>query len=51
MLEHNNQTKHPIVLSLSDISFWCYECESYITNFILGQSARFLSKKKFKEED
>jgi hypothetical protein len=30
MLEHYNEFKHPIVLSFSDISAWCYECQAYI---------------------
>lgn len=30
MLDHNKQKGHPIVLSLADLSFWCYECDSYI---------------------
>eukprot|EP00026_Physarum_polycephalum_P008961 Phypoly_transcript_09068.p1 GENE.Phypoly_transcript_09068~~Phypoly_transcript_09068.p1 ORF type:complete len:418 (+),score=44.66 Phypoly_transcript_09068:111-1364(+) len=27
---HNESTKHPIALSFSDLSFWCYTCDSYI---------------------
>lgn len=32
MMLHNEETKHPIALSFSDASFWCYDCESYIIN-------------------
>ena len=51
MLEHNKQTKHPIVLSLSDLSFWCYDCGSYITNQYLGLFTEEFSKIKLKEEN
>jgi uncharacterized UBP type Zn finger protein len=30
MLAHNESTRHPIVCGLTDASFWCYGCESYI---------------------
>ena len=30
MLEHYDEFKHPMVLSFSDISVLCYECEAYI---------------------
>ncbi|EUB57988.1 Histone deacetylase 6 [Echinococcus granulosus] len=32
MLEHYNTTQHSIVLSLADLSAWCYVCNSYIHN-------------------
>jgi Zn-finger in ubiquitin-hydrolases and other protein len=27
---HSEQHGHPLVLSFSDLSVWCYGCESYI---------------------
>lgn len=36
MVEHNKETKHPVAFSFSDGSFWCYECDSYITSVELG---------------
>lgn len=27
---HSEQHTHPLVLSFSDLSVWCYGCESYI---------------------
>lgn len=30
--DHNKETKHPISFSFSDASFWCYECDSYVTS-------------------
>ena len=32
MVKHNEESKHPVALSFSDLSFWCYECDSYITS-------------------
>mmetsp|Transcript_26935 Transcript_26935/g.69256 ORF Transcript_26935/g.69256 Transcript_26935/m.69256 type:complete len:154 (-) Transcript_26935:1514-1975(-) len=29
-LSHFENVKHPIAVSYSDLSVWCYECESYI---------------------
>lgn len=31
-LEHERATQHPLTLSFSDLSVWCYRCESYIDN-------------------
>eukprot|EP01099_Mayorella_cantabrigiensis_P007259 TRINITY_DN6355_c0_g1_i1.p1 TRINITY_DN6355_c0_g1~~TRINITY_DN6355_c0_g1_i1.p1 ORF type:complete len:152 (-),score=39.60 TRINITY_DN6355_c0_g1_i1:155-568(-) len=30
MAEHKNQSGHPIALSFSDLTVWCYDCDSYI---------------------
>eukprot|EP00735_Rhodelphis_limneticus_P002474 TRINITY_DN1335_c0_g1::TRINITY_DN1335_c0_g1_i1::g.19941::m.19941 TRINITY_DN1335_c0_g1::TRINITY_DN1335_c0_g1_i1::g.19941 ORF type:complete len:567 (-),score=87.18,sp/Q9Z2V5/HDAC6_MOUSE/45.45/5e-21,ADP_ribosyl_GH/PF03747.9/1.2e+03,ADP_ribosyl_GH/PF03747.9/9.1e-59,zf-UBP/PF02148.14/9.5e-17,zf-UBP/PF02148.14/3.2e+03 TRINITY_DN1335_c0_g1_i1:73-1773(-) len=30
MVDHNSQTKHAIAVSFSDLSVWCYACDSYI---------------------
>ncbi len=35
MKAHHEETKHPITLSFSDLSFWCYECDSYIKSHVL----------------
>lgn len=32
MLCHHIQTQHPLALSFSDLSVWCYGCEAYIDN-------------------
>jgi histone deacetylase 6 len=34
MLAHNETTKHPLVLSFSDLSVWCYGCDSYVYNSV-----------------
>jgi len=35
MVSHNESSQHPIALSFSDASVWCYSCESYIDAPIL----------------
>eukprot|EP01063_Lacrimia_lanifica_P040488 TRINITY_DN918_c0_g2_i1.p1 TRINITY_DN918_c0_g2~~TRINITY_DN918_c0_g2_i1.p1 ORF type:complete len:702 (+),score=195.46 TRINITY_DN918_c0_g2_i1:129-2234(+) len=30
MLEHHDETGHPIVCGFKDLSFWCYPCETYL---------------------
>ncbi|OMJ72973.1 hypothetical protein SteCoe_28457 [Stentor coeruleus] len=32
MLEHNQNSSHPIALSFTDLSFWCFACDSYIVS-------------------
>ncbi len=33
MVEHNAANPdHVVCLSFSDMSFWCYECDSYVVN-------------------
>ena len=29
-LAHHEETRHPMVCGFVDLSFWCYECESYV---------------------
>ncbi|VDM24056.1 unnamed protein product [Hydatigera taeniaeformis] len=47
MLEHHNTTQHPIVLSLADLSAWCYVCNSYIHNEVLLEAKQALHLAKF----
>nr|CDS25446.1 histone deacetylase 6 [Hymenolepis microstoma] len=47
MLEHYNTSQHPIVLSLADLSAWCYVCNGYIHNEILLEAKRALHLAKF----
>uniref|UniRef100_A0A670YHZ9 Protein deacetylase HDAC6 n=1 Tax=Pseudonaja textilis TaxID=8673 RepID=A0A670YHZ9_PSETE len=35
MLDHNKESGHPLVLSFSDLSAWCYDCQAYIIYCIL----------------
>mmetsp|Transcript_3837 Transcript_3837/g.3276 ORF Transcript_3837/g.3276 Transcript_3837/m.3276 type:complete len:150 (-) Transcript_3837:99-548(-) len=47
MGDHNKETKHPISLSFSDGSFWCYDCESYVFSPGLRELAMTFSDIKF----
>lgn len=35
MAEHFDATVHPMTLSFSDLSVWCYVCDSYVDNDLL----------------
>ena len=50
MVNHNIQTKHNIVLSFSDGSFWCYDCNSYIINRPLEELQRSFGQIKFPDD-
>ena len=49
MVDHNVETKHSIVLSFFDGSFWCYDCDSYIINNSLEQMQSLFSKINYPE--
>ena len=34
MMIHGVETSHPLTLSFSDLSVWCYQCEAYIDNHV-----------------
>ncbi|CAJ0759387.1 22738_t:CDS:2 [Entrophospora sp. SA101] len=46
MSEHNQETSHPLAISFSDMSVWCYECDYYIDSPNLKQiiTACYVSK-------
>ncbi|XP_073992654.1 histone deacetylase 6 isoform X3 [Rhodnius prolixus] len=46
MLLHNADSGHPLTLSFSDLSVWCYSCQAYIDNQVLyrAKNAAHLSK-------
>ena len=37
MLEHDKQTAHCIALSYSDLSVWCFTCDSYLDALVVQQ--------------
>lgn len=37
MAAHNSFSSHQIAFSMGDGSFWCYDCDSYITSVELGK--------------
>jgi len=47
MIEHYDKHRHPMALSFSDISVWCYECDSYVDNQILREAKLFAYVSKF----
>lgn len=47
MLMHALETSHCLSLSFSDLSFWCYQCESYIISDELNLAYQLCSEKKF----
>ena len=36
LAKFNEEAKNPIALSFADFSFWCYECDSYVTSKLLN---------------
>ncbi|XP_029174654.1 histone deacetylase 6 [Nylanderia fulva] len=49
-MQHAQEYEHPITLSFSDISVWCYGCEAYIDNPILYAARNAAYQSKFNEE-
>ncbi|KAL3219039.1 hypothetical protein MRX96_031193 [Rhipicephalus microplus] len=47
MVTHHEETKHPLVLSYSDLSVWCYACNFYVTNPVLQAAKEDAYLKKF----
>ena len=35
MMFHNEESTHPLALSFTDLSVWCYVCEAYIDNMVM----------------
>lgn len=50
MAAHNEGTHHPVAFSFSDGSFWCYDCDSYITTLELGRLRKTFGAIKHKME-
>lgn len=51
MAKHNEDTKDAVAFSLSDASFWCYECDSYIISLPLNLLREKYSRVKFPDGD
>ncbi len=51
MLEHFNETQHPICFSFADFSYWCYECESYVVHVLLDHADIYYKEKFGQERD
>ncbi|XP_068454722.1 histone deacetylase 6 [Clinocottus analis] len=50
MVTHGVVSEHPMVLSFSDLSVWCYLCESYVHHQILFEAKNAAHCCKFGEE-
>ncbi|XP_038578558.1 histone deacetylase 6 [Micropterus salmoides] len=50
MVTHGVVSEHPMVLSFSDLSVWCYLCESYVHNQTLFEAKNAAHWAKFGEE-
>ncbi|KAG5326611.1 HDAC6 deacetylase, partial [Pseudoatta argentina] len=49
-MQHAEEFEHPITLSFSDISVWCYGCEAYVDNPRLYTARNAAHQSKFNEE-
>ncbi|KAI4493221.1 hypothetical protein M0802_009509 [Mischocyttarus mexicanus] len=49
-LLHSNETLHPLTLSFSDLSVWCYGCSAYIDNPRLYAARNAAHLSKFNQE-
>lgn len=50
MLIHGTVNEHPLTLSFSDISVWCYKCNDYVDNPKLYTFKNTIHKSKFGED-
>lgn len=50
MLIHGTEKEHPLTLSFSDISVWCYKCNDYLDNQKLHAFKNAIHKSKFGED-
>lgn len=49
--QHSISSDHPLTLSFSDLSVWCYKCESYIDNPQLYVYKNLVHRSKFEGEE
>jgi uncharacterized UBP type Zn finger protein len=48
---HAQETSHLLAVSFSDLSVWCYACDSYITSPLLSELLQSLSAAKHATPD
>ena len=51
MAEHYEETQHPVALSFSDASFWCYLCDTYVYSPELKEVEKKFQAIKFPKEE
>lgn len=49
-VEHEQVSHHPMTLSFTDLSVWCYGCEAYIDNPRLYAARNAVHRSKFNED-
>ncbi|XP_047441722.1 histone deacetylase 6 [Mugil cephalus] len=49
MVSHGVMSEHPLVLSFSDLSVWCYPCEAYLHHQLLFEAKNAAHISKFGE--
>lgn len=49
-VDHHSSNHHPLALSYSDLSVWCFDCDSYVDNELLFNMKNQAHKEKFGEE-
>ena len=47
MMHHTAMNGHQMVLSFSDLTVWCYECESYVHNEVMIPHKKLAHRSKF----
>ncbi|KAI8099649.1 uncharacterized protein BX664DRAFT_355050 [Halteromyces radiatus] len=50
MQAHVGSSRHPVCLSYSDLSFWCFDCDSYVTHPVLDDIKHTAYIAKFHQE-
>jgi hypothetical protein len=51
MVAHNAESEHAVALSFSDMSFWCYLCDSYVVDEAMNPIRDVFYEKKFGNAD
>lgn len=46
-LKHHEKEGHNVCISMMDLSYWCYKCESYIANKHMNKWYKIISDTKF----
>ena len=49
-VSHHSTSHHPLALSFSDLSVWCFDCDSYVDNERLYGVKNLAHRDKFGEE-
>ncbi|KAM9577234.1 protein deacetylase HDAC6 isoform 2-T4 [Trichechus inunguis] len=50
MIQHHEDSGHPLVLSFVDLSTWCYHCQAYVHHQALLDVKNFAHQNKFGED-